>query len=184
VAAVFSTKEDVMDLRYPIGKWEAGNELSPELRIQMIDEIALAPGKIRKAAGGLSDEQLDTPYRPDGWTVRQVIHHLADSHMNAYVRCRLALTEKEPLIKPYDENLWAGLPDARTAPAEISLVLLDSLHNRWARLLRSIRPEDFARTFRHPERGIMTLDATLRIYEWHGRHHTAHITALRQRMGW
>jgi hypothetical protein len=173
-----------MDLRYPIGKWEAGGELSPECRNQMIEEIAITPEKVRMAVSGLSAEQLDTPYRPEGWTVRQVIHHLADSHLNAYVRFRLALTEQEPLIKPYQEALWAALPDACSAPVEPSLALLAGLHDRWVRLLRSMRAADFAKTFRHPERGVMTLDATLRIYEWHGRHHTAHITALRQRMGW
>ena len=173
-----------MDLRYPIGKWEVGGELSPERRNQLIDEIALTPEKVRMAISGLSDEQLDTPYRPEGWTVRQVIHHLADSHLNAYVRFRLALTEQEPLIKPYQEGLWAGLPDARSAPVAPSLAMLTGLHDRWVRLLRSMGEADFARTFRHPERGVLTLDATLRIYEWHGRHHTAHITTLRQRMGW
>ena len=173
-----------MDLRYPIGKWEIGGELSPERRNQLIEEIAVTPEKVRMAVSGLSAEQLDTPYRPEGWTVRQVIHHLADSHLNAYVRFRLALTEQEPLIKPYQEGLWAALPDACSAPVESSLALLEGLHDRWVRLLRSMSAADFARTFRHPERGVMTLDATLRIYEWHGRHHTAHITALRQRMGW
>ena len=173
-----------MDLRYPIGKWEIGGELSPELRNQLIEEIALTPEKVRLAVSGLSAEQLDTPYRPEGWTVRQVIHHLADSHLNAYVRFRLALTEQQPLIKPYQEGLWAALPDACSAPVEPSLALLGGLHDRWVRLLRSMSAADFARTFRHPERGVLTLDTTLRIYEWHGRHHTAHITALRQRMGW
>jgi len=132
----------------------------------------------------LSTEQLDTPYRPGGWTVRQVVHHLPDSHLNSYIRFRLALTEKEPTIKPYDQERWAELDDAKTAPIEPSLALLEALHQRWIMLLRSLIPADFARTFNHPEMGIVTLDATLRLYEWHGRHHTAHITSLRERMGW
>jgi hypothetical protein len=173
-----------MDLRYPIGKFEMIPVLTPERRAGCIEALAGAPAAIRQAVSGLSEEQLDTPYRPEGWTVRQVIHHIADSHLNAYVRFRLALTEEQPLIKPYDETLWADLPDARTAPAAISLALLEALHDRWVRLLQSMSPSDFAKTFRHPERGVMTLDATLCIYEWHGKHHAAHITSLRQRMGW
>lgn len=173
-----------MDLRYPIGKWDAVSELTPERRMTCIRSLAAAPAALRTAALGLSEEQLDTPYRSEGWTLRQVIHHLADSHLNAYVRFRLALTETEPLIKPYFEALWANLPDARTAPADVSLALLEALHDRWVRLLESMQPADFARTFRHPDRGILTLDSTLCIYEWHGRHHVAHITSLRERMGW
>ncbi|HLI30711.1 MAG TPA: putative metal-dependent hydrolase, partial [Terriglobia bacterium] len=146
-----------------------------------IEEV---PARLRAAVKGLSDAQLDTPYREGGWTVRQVVHHLADSHMNSYVRFRLALTESEPTIKTYDQTRWAELRDARTAPVEPSLALLESLHKRWVLLLKSLEAADFSRTFRHPDRGTMTLDQNLALYAWHGRHHVAHITSLRERMGW
>jgi uncharacterized damage-inducible protein DinB len=133
---------------------------------------------------GLTDAQLDTPYRPQGWTVRQVVHHLSDSHLNAYVRFKLAITEEEPTIKTYEEKLWSELDDARTAPIEMSLALLEALHKRWVLFLKSLTPSNFARKFRHPELGIMNLDALLRLYAWHGRHHVAHISSLRERMGW
>jgi hypothetical protein len=140
---------------------------------------------MRNAIAGLSGSQLDTPYRPGGWTVRQVVHHVPDSHMNAYVRCKLALTEDQPTIKPYEEARWAELVDGRTASPDVSLALLESLHARWALLLRSLTPEDFTRTFRHPEHaGILTVDWMLAMYSWHGRHHVAHITTLREREGW
>jgi len=132
----------------------------------------------------LSEQQLDTPYRDGGWTVRQVVHHMPDSHMNSYVRLRLALTENEPIIKPYVEHLWADLYDARTAPIAVSLALLEALHQRWVMLLRSLKPADFSRTFRHPENGVRTIDWLLQLYAWHGRHHVAHITSLRERMKW
>lgn len=173
-----------LDLRYPIGRFSPEADLTGARREELIDDIASTPGKVRAAVAGLSPEQLDTPYRPGGWTVRQVVHHLADSHLNGYVRFRLALTEREPLIKAYDEKLWAELPDARLAPVEWSLDLLDSLHRRWVDLLRSSKPEDFARTFRHPELGLVNLARYLALYSWHGRHHTAHITSLRGREGW
>ena len=131
-----------------------------------------------------SKEQLDTPYRPGGWTVRQVVHHLPDSHMNAYVRFRLALTENEPTIKPYEQQLWAELPDAKTADIEMSLKLFEGLHQRWVLLLRSMKPEDFHRKYIHPESGVNVLDNVLQLYAWHGKHHVAHITSLRKRMGW
>ena len=153
-------------------------------RSEYINNIEQAPELLRAAVTGLSDQQLDTPYRPDGWTVRQVVHHLPDSHMNAYVRYRLALTEDEPTIKPYDEAQWAELIDAKTAPVEPSLTLLESLHSRWVTLLKSLQPTDWARTFRHPELGVVSLEKNLAIYSWHGRHHVAHITALRRRMAW
>jgi hypothetical protein len=172
------------DLSYPIGKFQAPQRYDDDLRRQFIKDIAEVPAKLRAAVRGLTHQQLDTTYRPGGWTVRQVVHHLPDSHLNAYIRFRLAMTEQEPTIKPYDEQLWAQLPDARTAPIEMSLDLLDSLHKRWVLLLKSLKPSDFSRTFRHPERGIMTLDATLALYAWHCRHHVAHITSLRQRMSW
>jgi uncharacterized damage-inducible protein DinB len=172
------------DLRYPIGKFEPVTDVTDSLRQEWIESIAQAPGIIRAAVRGLSAEQLDTPYRPEGWTVRQVVHHVADSHLNAYTRFRLALTEDGPTIKPYHEDRWARLEDARTAPVDVSLALLDSLHNRWVLLLRSMSRADFSRTFNHPEHGVRTLENTLGLYVWHGRHHTAHITSLRERMGW
>src|ERR1700754_2412040 len=172
------------DLRYPIGKFKWEGDSSNEQREQFINDIASLPATLDAAIAGLSDEQLDTPDREDGWTIRQVIHHVADSHLNSYIRFRLALTEDTPTIKPYDETQWAELEDARHAPAAVSLVLLDSQHDRWVRLLRSLQPEDFARPFKHPERGPMTLDANLALYAWHGQHHMAHITSLRERMGW
>ena len=172
------------DLRYPIGKFNLEGEITPDQRQKWIDEIAAAPAQLRVAVEGLSPAQLETPYRPGGWTVRQVVHHLPDSHLNSYVRFKLALTEPEPTIKPYEQERWAELSDARTAPIEISLALLESLHQRWVLLLRSLTPADLARTFRHPELGLRTLDATVGLYAWHGRHHIAHITSLREQMGW
>jgi len=172
------------DFSYPIGKFKEDSDLSDSKRTQFINEIAAAPAALREAVSGLSKERLDTPYRPGGWTVRQVAHHLPDSHMNAYVRFRLAITENEPTIKPYEQKLWAELPDAKTADVEMSLHLLDSLHQRWVSLLRSMKPADFQRKFIHPENGAGTLERTLQMYAWHGKHHVAHITSLRKRMGW
>lgn len=176
--------QTIPDLRYPVGEFQADPEATDSKRQALIDQIAEAPARVRAAVAGLTAEQLDTPYRPGGWTVRQVVHHLPDSHLNAYVRFRLALTEAAPTIKPYHEERWAELSDARTAPAELSLALLDALHFRWVLLLRSLEAEDWTRTFHHPDLGLLTLDTTLQIYAWHGRHHEAHIAALRQRMGW
>ena len=173
-----------MDPRYPVGKFESPRDVSPALRQVAIEEIAAAPAKVRAAVAGLSDTQLDTPYREGGWTVRQVVHHLADSHVNAYIRLRLALTENQPTIKPYDENDWANLEDARSAPVEVSLKLLEGLHERWERLLRSMKPEQYARTLVHPDHGVRNLDWLLFLYSWHGRHHTAHISELRKQKGW
>ncbi len=173
-----------MDLRYPIGKFKYEGELSDEQRGRAIRQIAEAPAKLRAAVQGLNDEQLNTPYRPEGWTVRQVVHHLPDSHLNAYTRFKLGLTEEEPMVKPYDEVRWANLADTRDTTVEVSLVLLDFLHRRWVILLASLRPQDFARRFRHAELGAMTLDKNLALYAWHGRHHVAHITSLGERMGW
>jgi uncharacterized damage-inducible protein DinB len=172
------------DLRYPIGKFRAEADVTDAKRRRCIEEIAGTPDRLRAAVDRLSAEQLDTPYRPGGWTVRQVAHHLPDSHLNAYVRFKLALTEAEPTVKTYDEAAWAELADARTAPVELSLTLLESLHRRWVLVLRSLSPLDFARTFRHPEWGTVTLDWYLQQYAWHGRHHVAHITSLRERKGW
>ena len=151
----------------------------------MIDEIAAAPVRMREAVRGLSEQQLDTPYRDGGWTVRQVVHHVPDSHLNAYCRLKLALTEDEPTIRPYDEATWAELEDSRSTPIEVSLTLLESLHARWVGLLRSLKDDDFRRTFRHPEHGgVQTLDWLVAMYSWHGRHHVGHITSLRERHGW
>lgn len=176
------------DLRYPVGPFEwKGDASASHLEDQLEDWIAAigsAPGELREAVKGLSPEQLDTPYRPGGWTVRQLAHHLPDSHLNSYVRFRLALTEPEPAIKPYDQERWAELSDARTAPVEISLDLLDCLHRRWVLLLRSLAPADWKRAFRHPEIGLVTLERNVALYAWHGRHHVAQITSLRRRMGW
>jgi uncharacterized damage-inducible protein DinB len=172
------------DLRYPIGKFNYHGPLTDEQRQVSLDEIAHAPANMRAAVEGLSEKQFDTPYRPDGWTVRQVVHHVPDSHINAYVRFKLALTEDDPPIKPYAEDRWAQLADTQATPVQVSLALLDSLHDRWTRLLRSLQPEDWKRTFRHPELGSVTLEKNLSLYAWHGRHHVAHVTALRERSGW
>jgi hypothetical protein len=173
------------DLRYPIGRFVIPEVYTEELRRGWIGELTALPRLANAAVAGLDDRRLDTPYRPDGWTVRQVVHHLPDSHLNAYMRFRLALTEQEPTIRPYYEDRWAELPDARQAPVEVSLALLEALHARWVTLLRTIGSDDWLRIFVHPEHGRrMTLNETLAMYAWHGRHHVAHITALRQREGW
>jgi hypothetical protein len=178
-------KEVGDDLRYPVGSFQFDGDVNPRTREQRIGEIAAAPAHLRKAVAGLTPAQLDTPYRPGGWTVRQVVHHLPDSHLNAYTRIKLALTEEEPTIRPYEEARWAELPDARTGPIEPSLALLESLHQRWLLLLRQLDPPDFERRFRHPEHGrIFEVDEAIAMYAWHGRHHVAHITSLRHRMGW
>jgi len=171
-------------LQYPIGKFQRPASLSPEERRSAIDAIAVAPANLRSAVRGLNEAQLDTPYRPGGWTVRQVVHHVPDSHSNAYTRFKLALTEDVPTIKPYDEAAWAKLEDTRTTPIETSLAMMDALHDRWVRLLQSLGPADFARTLTHPENGIMNLDQLLALYAWHGAHHVAHITNLRQHNNW
>lgn len=173
------------DLRFPIGEFELLNDkLTHEQRQQFIHQIADAPANLRAAVKGFSEEQLDTPYRPNGWTVRQVVHHVPESHMNAYIRFKLALTEDEPTIKPYDEARCAALDDSRLAPIDASLSLLESLHQRWVTLLMSLSPHDWTRSFQHPERGKVSLNMNVALYAWHGRHHVAHITALRERLGW
>jgi len=172
------------DLRYPIGKFEYDGPPTPERRQELFHHIGQAPSHLRAAVKGLSEQQLDTPYRPEGWTIRQVVHHVPDSHLNAYVRFKLALTEDEPTIKPYAEDRWARLADTQATPVEVSLAMLDSLHDRWVRLLRPLPPEDWKRTFRHPVLGLVTLEKNLALYAWHGRHHVAHITSLRERNGW
>jgi uncharacterized damage-inducible protein DinB len=173
-----------MDLSYPIGHFDFQAPVPAASRPRLIDEMAATPSLLREAIEGLDDRQLDTPYRPGGWTVRQVVHHVPDSHMNSYMRFRLALTETDPAIKPYDEAKWAELHDARTLPPAASLALLHNLHVRWVELLRNMTDSEFERTFRHPQIGQVRLDTNMALYAWHGRHHTAHITGLRRRMGW
>jgi hypothetical protein len=174
----------IEDLKYPVGKFSFSGELSAEQRAKCIEQIEQAPKKMRAAVQGLSPQQIDTPYRPEGWTVRQVVHHVPDSHMNAFIRFKLAMTEDEPTIKPYMEAKWALLADVPNTPVETSLALLELLHQKWVILLKSLTPADFARKFKHPELGPQTLDRALAMYAWHGQHHVAHITRLRDRMGW
>jgi hypothetical protein len=172
------------DLRYPVGRWQRPERVAEGQRQLDIDAIAETPARLGAAVAGLKPQQLDTPYRPGGWTVRQLVHHVPDSHMNSYMRFRLALTEDEPTIKPYDEARWAELADAKSSAIEPSLALLENLHKRWVILLRSLKPSDWERSFRHPELGLMRLDQNLSLYAWHGRHHVAHIASLREREGW
>jgi uncharacterized damage-inducible protein DinB len=172
------------DARYPIGKFTFDGPPSDAQRNRFIDDIEQAPAALRAAIKNLSPEQIETPYRDGGWTVRQVVHHVPDSHMNAYIRFKLALTEDEPTIKPYMEDQWANTGEVRATPPEVSLALLDSLHDRWVRLLHTLKPADWERAFRHPEMGTMPLEKNLALYAWHGKHHVAHITELRKKMGW
>ncbi len=173
-----------MDLQYPVGKFERQVSYT-SLEIQgFIDVLEKLPQQMRAAVHGLSVSQLETPYRSDGWNLRQVVHHVPDSHINSYVRFKLALTEENPTIKPYDEAAWAQLPDSRDTPIETSLDLLEALHGRWVILLYAIKPEQWKRTFNHPENGAMTLEYALALYAWHSRHHLAHITQTRANMHW
>jgi len=172
------------DIRYPVGTFDPKPTITDTDRQALINQIAWVPQKLREALRGLTDQRLDVPYREGGWTIRQQVHHLSDSHMNAYIRFKLAVTEENPTIKPYQEQLWAELDDSKLASPELSLVLMESLHSRWTMFLRSMKPEQFARTLIHPQNGPMNLDRVLQLYAWHGRHHVAHITAQRQRMGW
>jgi hypothetical protein len=173
------------DLRYPIGPLQrVGRALTPQERSAHIDTIEAHPARMRRAVAGLDDGQLDTPYREGGWTVRQVVHHLVDSHVNSYVRFKLAMTEDRPSIRTYEEKAWAELPDAKHAPVEGSLLILESLHARWVAFLRSIEAKDFARSLHHPESGDLTVDVLLEIYGWHCPHHEGHVTSLRARRGW
>ncbi|HYP06836.1 MAG TPA: putative metal-dependent hydrolase [Bryobacteraceae bacterium] len=172
------------DPRFPIGRFAWPEQVNPSDLLPAISVIERAPRQFRAAVEGWSDERLDTPYREGGWTVRQLLHHVPESHMNSFIRFKLALTEAEPTIKPYAEDEWAKLPDAIAGPIEPSLRLLESLHECWTYLLRSMTPEQWQRTFRHPERGLMRLDVTALLYAWHCDHHLAHITGLRDRMGW
>jgi uncharacterized damage-inducible protein DinB len=173
----------MVDLSYPIGTFSFEDPLTREVVEKWVKEIEMAPFQLREAVSNLSEEQLDTPYRPGGWTVRQVVHHLADSHMNSYIRFKLALTEDQPTIKPYFEDRWAELPDSKL-PIEISLSLLDALHGRWVTLLRSLTEVELDKTFVHPDSGVQKVGHTIGLYAWHARHHIAHITSLRKRLGW
>jgi hypothetical protein len=184
MATESKSPEATPDLRYPVGKFKRPEVVSAQDRETFIAEIEAAPAKLRAAAAGLPDEKLNRPYRPGGWTVRQVIHHLPESHMNAYIRFKLALTEDEPTIKTYEESLWAKTGDVEKTPPDVSLDMLELLHKRWVILLRSITPEEWSRTFRHREMGLLRIDQNLALYAWHGKHHVAHITALREREGW
>ncbi|MGH9517754.1 MAG: YfiT family bacillithiol transferase [Terriglobales bacterium] len=172
------------DPRFPIGKFHYEGTPSADQRSNFIAQIEQTPAAVRAAIQGLSPKQLDTPYRDGGWNVRQVVHHVPESHMNAYIRFKLALTEDEPTIKPYAEDRWAKLADVQTTPIEVSLALLENLHSRWVILLRALREEEWKRTFIHPENGVVSLEKNLALYAWHGKHHTAHITELRNRMQW
>lgn len=175
----------MQNLQYPIGKYRLESELDQDRRAELIAQLAAAPAQLREAVRGLNDAQLDTPYRDDGWTLKQVLHHVADSHMNAYIRMKLALTEDEPAIAPYKEGYWADLPDAQSAPVELSLAIIEALHARWVLLLKSMDEAAFARRFFHPQYGTrVRQDEILSHYAWHGRHHIAHVTSLRERMGW
>ena len=171
------------DPRFPIGKFQRPSEYTTELRAHHIAEIERTPALMRKAVTGLTEAQIDTPYRDGGWTVRQVTHHVPDSHMNSYIRFKLALTEDNPTIKPYEEQLWAELPDSKL-PVEISLRTLELLHERWVVLLKSMDGAAWKRTFRHPALGDVPLMAAAAMYAWHGNHHVAHVTSLREKMGW
>ncbi|AXC13225.1 hypothetical protein ACPOL_3946 [Acidisarcina polymorpha] len=171
-------------LRYPIGAYEASSNRTDEERTEAIAVLEALPARLQDAVGNLSDSQLETPYRDGGWTVRQLVHHVADSHTNAYVRFRMALTESWPTIKPYDEARWAELSDARSLPVHVSLALLDSLHQRWVFLLRSLDAESWKHGYVHPEMGRESLDQVVAHYSWHSRHHTAHVLELKKRLGW
>lgn len=173
------------DPRYPIGRFESlGRPLTDAERSALVRAIEAHPARMRAAVGGLDDGQLDTPYREGGWTVRQVVHHVVDSHVNSYVRFKLAVTEDQPTIGTYEEAEWAELPDGKYAPVDGSLAILDALHPRWVAFLRALSPDQFRRSVHHPEMGEITVDVLLEIYGWHCPHHEAHVTALRERMDW
>jgi len=174
------------DLRYPVGKFTFDGDHGEKRRREWIDQVREAPARLRAAVDGLSASQLDTPYREGGWTLRQVAHHVPDSHLNAYTRFKLALTEDEPTIKPYLEARWAELPDVKATPVEVSLDLLAAIHRRWLVVIEAMGDKDFDRTYRHPEHAnrVFRLGETLALYAWHGRHHVAHVTETRKRLGW
>ena len=175
---------DLEELRYPIGHFSPPASSMAGIRAAHIQTLRLLPERLRSAVAGLNDKQLGTPYREGGWTVRQVVHHLGDSHANAYIRFKLALTEDWPAIKPYDEAAWERLPDSRSVPLEDSLAFVETLHGRWVSVLDAMTEEDFGKGYTHPERGRQNLATVLAMYDWHTRHHTAHITSLRARQGW
>lgn len=179
------TEEELYQLKYPIGEFIPPIQIEKSNIVDFISSIDELPEKIRKAVEGLSDEQLNTPYRPGGWTIRQVVHHIPDSHLNAYIRFKWALTEVNPIIKAYDEVRWAELPDSKTAPIDISLDLLESLHKRWVVVLNNLSESDLKRKFIHPETNKeLRLDVNIANYAWHSEHHLAHINCLRKRMNW
>ena len=175
---------ELEQLRYPIGRLEIPDEITATDIESFLERVETTPARLREAVDGLDGEQLETPYRPDGWTVRQVVHHLVDSHLNSYIRFKWAMTEEVPKIKVYNEAAWAELEDGRSAPIEVSLRFLEALHERWTYFLRRLTADDLARTFDHPDWGTVRLDQTLALYAWHGDHHVAHITKLREREGW
>jgi len=172
------------DPRYPVGPFVPKPSLTRVERQALLDDIDACPAKMRAAVEGLNESQLETPYRDGGWTVRQVVHHVPDSHLNAYTRLKLALTEENPTIRPYEEAAWAQLADVRDTPIETSLTLLETLHKRWMTLWRAMSDDDFKRPLIHPDHGQEDLDWLLQMYGWHSRHHVAHITSLRERNGW
>jgi len=180
-----TSSQTATDPRYPVGKFEAPTSISPQQRKEWIAAIEEAPRRMREAVTGLNEQQLNTPYRDGGWTVRQVVHHVPESHMNAYIRYKLALTEDTPTIKPYMESKWSMLPDIQPTPIEVSLQLLEALHVRWVTLMKVMKEQEWKRKFHHPEMGKdVSLEAVLGMYAWHGRHHVAHITTLRKSKGW
>ena len=171
------------DLRFPIGKFDKNIEVTSELRKSFVKTIEDLPNNLENAVADLSDEQLDTPYRPEGWTVRQTIHHVADSHLNAYIRFKLALTEDAPTIRPYYEDRWAELADSQM-PIDVSMKIVEGVHSRWTNFLNAMSDEDFKKLLIHPESGTWTLEKMLGLYDWHSKHHTAHIMNLRERENW
>lgn len=178
-------KDAALDqLRYPIGTFQKPTEITQEMLLDWITDLENLPALLRISVEGLSEQQLLLPYRPGGWTIKQTVNHLADSHANAFIRFKLALTEAIPTIKPYEEQLWAELEDGKHAPIEWSLTMLEVMHNRWTMLLKSMTEEQFARQFIHPEtKNLNTLSTVTGMYSWHSKHHIAHITELRKRMG-
>jgi hypothetical protein len=172
------------DVRYPVGACEWPADITGEEKRRHLLDIAELPAKLREAVAGVAPQHLDIPYREGGWTIRQIVHHIPDSHMNSYVRFKLALTEDQPIIKPYDEKLWAEMAEARTAPIEMSLAMVDALHGRWSLMLQNMTDADFERSIIHSEIGALKLKSMVAGYGWHCRHHVAQIVATRRRMGW